>query len=78
MSSFECSTVRDAFFYSKNMSYGILFLGIFWGFFFFVLSIGRRKASHEEMKKTLKRRLIISFGILFAILLFLFIARPGM
>ena len=66
------------FFYSKNMSYGILFLGIFWGFFFFVLSIGRRKASHEEMKKTLKRRLIISFGILFAILLFLFIARPGM
>ena len=30
------------------------------------------------MKKTLKRRLIISFALLFAILLFLFIARPGM
>ena len=60
------------------MSYGILLLGIFWGFFFFVLSIGRRKASREEMKKTLKRRLIISFALLFAILLFLFIARPGM
>ena len=60
------------------MSYGILLLGIFWGFFFFVLSIGRRKASREEMKKTLKRRLIVSFALLFAVLLFLFIAQPGM
>ena len=60
------------------MSLGLLFLGVFWGFFFFVLSMGRRKASHEEVKKSLKWRLIISFGILFAILLFLFIAQPGM
>jgi di/tricarboxylate transporter len=60
------------------MSLGLLFLGVFWGFFFFVLSMGRRKASREEVKKSLKWRLIISFGILFAILLFLFIAQPGM
>jgi hypothetical protein len=60
------------------MSYGILFLGIFWGFFFFVLSVGRKKASREEVKKSLKKRLLISFAILFAILLFLFIAQPGM
>jgi hypothetical protein len=60
------------------MSLGLLFLGLFWGFFFFVLSMGRRKASREEVKKSLKWRLIISFGILFAILLFLFIAQPGM
>ena len=60
------------------MSLGLLFLGGFWGFFFFVLSMGRRKASREEVKKSLKWRLIISFGILFAILLFLFIAQPGM
>ena len=70
--------MRDALFYTKDMSYGILFLGIFWGFFFFVLSIGRRKASHEALKKTLKRRLIISVALLFVILLFLFIVRPGM
>lgn len=59
------------------MSYGILFLGIFWGFFFFVLSMGRKKASHEEMKKSLKRRLLVGFALLVGILVFLFIAQPG-
>ena len=59
------------------MSYGILFLGIFWGFFFFVLSMGRKKASHEEMKKILKRRLLVGFALLVGILVFLFIAQPG-
>ena len=59
------------------MLYGILFLGIFWGFFFFVLSMGRKKASHEEMKKSLKRRLLVGFALLVGILVFLFIAQPG-
>ncbi|WP_407448318.1 hypothetical protein [Fibrobacter sp.] len=59
------------------MSYGILFLGIFWGFFFFVLSVGRKKASREEMKKSLKRRLLVGFALLVGILVFLFIAQPG-
>jgi hypothetical protein len=59
------------------MSYGILFLGIFWGFFFFVLSTGRKKASREEMKKSLKRRLLIGLALLATLLVFLFIAQPG-
>lgn len=59
------------------MSYGILFLGIFWGFFFFVLSVGRKKSSREEMKKSLKRRLLVGFALLVGILVFLFIAQPG-
>ena len=59
------------------MSYGILFLGIFWGFFFFVLSVGRKKVSREEMKKSLKRRLLVGFALLVGILVFLFIAQPG-
>ena len=59
------------------MSLGLLFLGIFWGFFFFVLSMGRRKASREEVKQSLKRRLLVGFGLLAALLVFLYIAQPG-
>ena len=59
------------------MSLGLLFLGMFWGFFFFVLSMGRRKASREEVKKSLKRRLLVGFALLATLLVFLFIAQPG-
>jgi hypothetical protein len=59
------------------MSLGLLFLGMFWGFFFFVLSMGRKKASREEVKKSLKRRLLVGFALLATLLVFLFIAQPG-
>ena len=60
------------------MSLGLLFLGMFWGLFFFVLSMGRRKASREEVKKSLKRWLLVGFALLATLLIFLFIAQPGM
>ncbi len=59
------------------MSLGLLFLGVFWGFFFFVLSMGRKKASREEVKKSVKRRLLVGFALLASLLVFLFIAQPG-